>query len=1404
MNLPRIHKLLAAAFASAAMFAAGPAAAQLADIADVPLAQSPSTSVLPNLMYVLDDSGSMAWNWMPDQIFRTSASVTYYHCRRCQTNTIKVSSTNTSTGTITFNSTPNPSLGARQQLFINSISGSPSSTPAPLALNTPYWLRSPSGSTTKLEDEAGNQISLTTAGQGTVNVSICSYSGGGDASSTPNNGFPCGNDTNGGANSLPDTSTIPLFGDPPYYAHDFNKIWYNPDITYSPAVDYQGNSLGNSSPTAAKNDFYTDPTTVNLANAFQELIYCTTASPTSTQLTDTTVCRYNGKHNTGSFVSGAAPAWFLYNNFTVNNGDKMNMGLPYGAFANRVVANNSPAIYYEIQPQEFCSDVNLTTCVLATGAGTAPDSVNTIAAPVRWCKTLADTALKTAVTGTTGSPATARCRKKFDKTNYPYPRFGRFIRHDVVSTTASYPKSATSTRSDCASPTFCTYAEEIQNYANWYSYYRFRLSLMKTATGKAFLSIDDRFRVGFITINPNSPVTASKFVAASTFNSAQRNSFYSTLYSQSTNGGTPLREALSRVGRYYGGLNTGINSGMTPDPMQYSCQTNYALLTTDGYWNGNAGQNLSGSSIGNQDNSNTGYSKRSDGAYDGNLSGASDTLADTALYYYKTDLRTSGTLAPNNVPTNNKDTNNTQHMVTFTLGLGLEGFMDYIPDYETSATGDFAKIKSGTTGCSWTTGTCDWPVPTQNEPSTLDDLWHAAVNGRGNYFSASDPNSLALGLQSALAKLKVATAAASASATSSPNITQTDNFIFSSTFRTGMWDGEIIAQRIDVNTGLVLPAIVWSAQAQLDTMTSGGADSRVIFTIDESGGGRKKPFQFGMLKSSPVGLIAAEQPYFANQCGVLAQCSLLTTTQKAVANSGDNLVNWLRGQRQYESFNSSIGESIAPFRTREHVLGDPINATPDYVANPTFRFSDAVLPTYDTFQAAQASRTPVLYIASNEGMLHAFDGNTGIEKWAYVPRITMPMMPKIANANWSATHKYSVDGSPQAMDAYFGGNWHTVLVAGLNGGGRGYYALDVTDPNNPSVLWEACADPTLCQVSDSDIGYTFGYPVVSKRAYDGRWVVFATSGINNVSPGTGVGYLFTFDLATGTILSKVSTAFGSTTAPSGLNRIAGYADDFTLDATALFLYGGDLWGNVWRFDTSTANPTVFKLAQLKDGSGKPQSITARPELANISGFRVVYVGTGRYMGEDDLQDPATLTPAQPFAYQQSIYGIKDRNVTYANFRTGSVVVNTLIDQGTTRTTSNNPVNWTTQDGWYLDFNPGGTSPGERVNLDPQLVQGTLAVVTNVPNNTACTIGGDSWVYFFDYKNGTFVSSATASVAGTKFTGEITVGFVVVRLPSGVFKGISTGASGNKTTVAVPVPSGTLPSRRVGWREIFSR
>ena len=142
-------------------------------------------------------------------------------------------------------------------------------------------------------------------------------------------------------------------------------------------------------------------------------------------------------------------------------------------------------------------------------------------------------------------------------------------------------------------------AAKLTNFANWYSYYRTRMLTMKTSAGLAFGDLDDAYRVGFMQINQNTATSgtaasSSVLVNNNTFSSASRTDWYSKLYNAIPRNGTPLRTALSVAGKYYAG-----NIGT--DPVQYSCQQNFTILSTDGYWNGGAGSKLDGSAVGNQD-----------------------------------------------------------------------------------------------------------------------------------------------------------------------------------------------------------------------------------------------------------------------------------------------------------------------------------------------------------------------------------------------------------------------------------------------------------------------------------------------------------------------------------------------------------------------------------------------------------------------------------------------------------------------------------------------------------------------------------------------------------------------------------------------------------------------------------
>jgi type IV pilus assembly protein PilY1 len=936
-----------------------------------------------------------------------------------------------------------------------------------------------------------------------------------------------------------------------------------------------------------------------------------------------------------------------------------------------------------------------------------------------------------------------------------------FQRVDIVPAVTSYPRAAT--RTDCVTtPGLCTYDEEMTNFANWYAYYRTRMQAMKSAVGHAFLPLNNEYRTGFTTINNTSfsGTSGSRWLALAEFNTTQKQSWYTKLYAQTPSGSTPLRTALDRMGRLYEGTLTGA-----PDPVEYSCQQNFTILTTDGYWND------SFSGIGDQDNveSEARFCSRANGCYDGNL-GAANTLADVALYYYYRDLRPS---MEDNVPTSTKDPNPAQHMTTFTLGLGVDGVMTFREDYET-APGDYRRIITESTGCAWTAGTCNWPIPVSNTETAVDDLWHAAVNGHGSYFSAQDPASLSRGLANALNNLKVRNAAASASATSTPNVTQEDNDIFSATFRTVKWDGELVAQKIDTATGNILPEIVWSAQAQLNAKVENDDDSRILYTADLSGPTpTRKLFDWSALTT-------AEKAYFKDKCvggAAMTQCSTFDASQKAEANKGEKMVGYLRGQQEMELTSPPL------YRERDHVLGDIASAKPAYVRNPRRNYGD---PGYSVFKAAQAGRQAMVYVAANDGFLHALNAATGDEMWAYVPHAIYPEMYKLADSNYPNNHRYYVDGSPETGDVYIGGEWRTILVGGLNRGGRGYYALDITEPANPRVLWEFCSDATLCSVADSDLGYTYGNPIITKRPSDGKWVVIVASGYNNVSPGTGRGYLFVLDAATGTVLSKIDTGVGSTSTPSGLARITGRAENASTDNTAMHVFGGDLLGNLWRFDMATNS--VIRLASLTDEDDNPQPITTRPEVGKCHGTPMVFVGTGRYLGLSDLTNDQL----------QTVWGIKDGTSDLGALRHNTMVEQTLSAAGAgTYTITAHAVDLGSQNGWFVDLDQNDR---ERVNLDPALVLGTLVVVTNQPDDvSACSVGGNSYKYEFDFCSGKALLAAGGTV-GKKIGSSIAVGFIVIRLPSGALKLITTFAGSEKTTEGVTAGSGGA-TRRVSWREL---
>ncbi len=1124
-----------------------------------------------------------------------------------------------------------------------------------------------------------------------------------------------------------------------------------------------------------------------------------------------------------------------------------------------------------------------------------------------------------------------------------------------------------------------TTAANLTNFANWYSYYRTRILMMKTAAGQAISALDQTYRVGLLRLSSsNSPA-----VPLDTFTGTQRTNWYSTFYGVSPGGSTPLRVALSDAGLYFAGQLSGVT-----DPMQYSCQQNFSIMSTDGYWNGSStGYGLDGSTaVGNQDGveirpyndgatavtqyTNTytrdSYSKSTSGCSSGKklktqpqigtctvtVSGASctpgswsnngaatisgscnntaapspstpvlqstssatipsggtpDTLADVAMYYYKTDLRTVAlgncTGAPvspattgnilcstpavagdpdpyNNVFKSSTDTNQQQHMTTFTLGLGASGWMNYSSGYAKSGTNaDYDAVRLGLTAsstvCTWqSAGTaCNWPTPGVDSGgngfiANIDDLWHAAVNGRGAYFSATNPDTLTTGLQNALAGIKAKQGAAAAAATSTLNPVAGDNFAYVASYTTVLWTGNLEARGINTDDGTVNENATWCVEDIPDpgTCTNGTivaqtSGDTTIYNCETPSAGTCTDFS-GDLTSGPnvcktpvatactgtmdakvaastdtrtiktansagTALINFDASYATANPSYFNAATLAGLTQWSSLDSGQqsrtvgaNLLNYLRGQSGFENRTSNVtvvGATIVDnelFRARNAVLGDALESQPAFIANPVFSYP---YPGYSTYKTAQASRAGTVYMGTNDGMMHAFAADTGIERWAYVPSMVIPNMWKLADFNYGSIHSNFVNGSPITSDVCTancscdtacvtaGGTaptWKTILVAGLNGGGRGYYALDITVPTTPTLLWEFTTTAGIGKTQDDDLGFSFGAPIITKKA-DGTWVVMVTSGYNNVSPGSGKGYLYVLNAGTGAIISKIYTGVGTTATPSGLAKIAGWNNEPPGNAVS-YVYGGDLLGNVWRFDPNdtTTSATigtgaVMKFATLfSDVAGaSPQPIMTTPVLGKIAGSRVIFIGTGKYLEVGDLTTTQTQTE----------YAIRDDNTgaTFVNPRSQTTLMvnqtlTTNSTNGTRSVATTAPVNFFTQRGWFVDF----PESGERVNIDSQLVQGVLIAPTIVPSNTACSPGGHGWLNFLDYKTGGAVTAS--GLVSTKYDSTI-VGVNILYIDGNPV--VETVTSTDPTPhidpdVDFPPSAGNFTGKRTLWRELI--
>jgi type IV pilus assembly protein PilY1 len=865
-------------------------------------------------------------------------------------------------------------------------------------------------------------------------------------------------------------------------------------------------------------------------------------------------------------------------------------------------------------------------------------------------------------------------------------------------------------------------AAEQTNFANWYSYYRKRSWVAKRALSTIIDESTARMGISVLNYTGMNKAVADVDNISTPYNStaqSNKDELMQRMFEIRASGGTPLRRALKSAGDYFkeapgsGPILKVADGG--------ACQQNFAILMTDGVWNG-----WTSPSVGNQD-ANTGS------PFDGGLYADTyeNTLADVAMKYYKTDLQPT---LPDKVPTNPQDANTAQHLVTYTVAFGVSGTLD-----------DTIEPSVGWSG---------WPEPRSNNDTTIDDLRHAAYNGRGLFLNAGDPQELISSLNGAVQDIQGRDASASAVSVNTGSISSS-TMLFQAEFNSQKWTGEINGIPVNLDGSLDLDNKESASKVPLH-------GDRTIVTYDGSAG---VPFQWASLTSAQKGLLGSQ-----------------------------NILNYTRGDRSEEIAANGIYRDRALIAPSLGPLGDIINSAPAYVGNPEFLYPDSLEDNpYSVFRQnpdgdglsttigyLKLYRTPVIYAGSNDGMLHAFNvdptikgtAQFGLELFAYVPSQAMKHLPDIANKDYR--HAYSVDGSPEVADAYFNNSWHTVLTSGMNAGGQGIFALDVTNPNAytteaaaaATVLWE------FTDADDQDLGYTFGKPTIAK-ANNGQWVAIFGNGYNNTvgddNVGGGTAVLYIVDLESGALIKKIDTGINALSAPNGLSTPTTVDSDG--DYMADVVFAGDLEGNMWKFDISNADPAQWDVAYLSGTTSTPlytacatelcsttnrQPITVKPQIGLNKGATgyLVYFGTGTYFMQNDNQnnglqtfyaiwdkDTATLTSLNKFhLLQQDI--IEEVSVPTTNLDENG---NPIISYQ--RATTNFPISWhkdaglpvdggdidllaDTHLGWYMDLVniEGGNTDGkgERSVSNPLLRDGSIIFVTAVPDQDPCSYGGSSW------------------------------------------------------------------------------
>nr|WP_243735448.1 PilC/PilY family type IV pilus protein [Xanthomonas oryzae] len=891
------------------------------------------------------------------------------------------------------------------------------------------------------------------------------------------------------------------------------------------------------------------------------------------------------------------------------------------------------------------------------------------------------------------------------------------------------------------------------NFANWFQYHRNRILSIIGSESRTLANVDN-MRVGYFTINNRKQPTMYNIG-----DDASRAALFEQVYRLIPSGGTPNRVAIEYLGQQF--KRTGFGA-----PVLRACQKNGGMLFTDGYTNTNAqaAPNVPSATYGNADSTGTVNFPASPFA-----DGYSETIADIAASYYSgvnTPLVAGQGFTGGLVPVDEKcatldktsadwkrlDCQKDLHMNFYAITLGAQGS---IYEVNQAATRDpYANAPN------WN---ADGDPLVDDDGRVIDELWHATINSRGQFINAKSPNEVTAAMRRVLSAASAAnspsgTLALTGARIGAGSLTVTPEYQIRNNGTD--WSSTLKANQVSVDpdTREARFTPLWEASAQMPA-----ASARNVYFNDGS-----NVRKFDGTSISLSGLCGLSATLYPSQS--LCSQSDLTSLGATAATAA----NYLLGDRSGEV------QQGGKFRDRSTVLGDIVNSTP-VISAPVddygYRGLGGTLGTsYTNYLNSKRNKAYMVYAGANDGMLHAVDGGIdstgavtgggGRERFAYVPATSYGHMGNLLlpyQVNKSSTlpnfdHRYFVDGPIAVGDTYYNNAWQTTLVGTTGAGGRGVFALDVTNPASfgaSSRLWEIndlSGDATV----RANIGHVLGKPViVPVRAANGTVSWKAIFG-NGYASASGKAVLFVVDIGTSstpTIHMIEATEPAGTTAAtkiSGNNGLGNLIvldriDNLTIDPTtnkpartrdgyADTVYAADLRGAIWKFDlTSTATSVtvpVFTTETYSEGGlNYRQPITGGLQAASgENGGVLVLFGTGSFSFDKDNQASSALQTQSLYGFTDKVDGVISTTLTRANLTPFSVSSGT---SGTTRSLQqgNAP---STSLGWYVDL-----PAGERFVGYPELVSGILFMPTYSPLaiSSGCSTDGVNWLFGLNPRTG---------------------------------------------------------------------